>query len=712
MPTLPWQTLRATARLLGRPAAVLRAARREHVRPDLVAALTISLIVIPQAMAYALLAGLPPESGLYAAILSCAVAALWGSSSHLQTGPTNTSSLLTLSALTLLTPALLPGSPEYLAAAGLLAIMAGLLRVVLGLASLGLLVRFVSDAVIVGFTASAGILIAANQAKNLLRLNVPSTAELVDTVRVVGPKLGEAHLASLALGVGAIALILVLRRVNRRIPGPLVAIVLTAAIGALLQLDVRTVGPLPSGLPPHTPLPVADLALIGQLSSSALSIAAIGLVEALSIARGMAAQTRERLNSNQEFVGQGLANIASGLFSGYPVSGSFTRSAVGLQAGAVSPLSGIFTSLLLLIATLSLSSLASYIPLAALAGVLMVTAFSLIDRREIARIWRIGGADRLTLVVTLVATLLLPLHFAILAGILMSLGSYLLRTSTPRVRTVVPAGAFHHFEHRPDLPPCPQLSVTEILGDLYFGAVEHVEEQIHANRAANPGQRYLLLRMHSVHNCDISGIHTLEAILRGYREAGGDLFMVRVRPGVLDEMLSSGFLASLGEDRLLDEDKAIGHLFHRVLDPAICIYECPVRVFRECQNLPKPLHEEGRDGGRPIFAGPQPAPAPTIEPRALWQALRDPAPPLVIDVREPREYRQGHVPGSGLIPLPALLADLDQVARDRKVVLVCRGGRRSARAAAELQAAGHQDVAALEGGMLAWEAAVLLEARS
>ncbi len=712
MYTLPWQTLADASRLLTRPAAVLRDIRREHLRPDFVAALTVSLIVIPQAMAYALLAGLPPQSGLYAAILSCAIGALWGSSRQLQTGPTNTSSLLTLSALTLVVPALAPGSPEYLAAAGLLAFMAGVLRVALGIASLGLLVRFVSDAVIVGFTASAGILIAVNQAKNLLRLNVPSTAELADTVRVVGPKLGEAHWPSLALGLGAIAVILVLRRVNRRIPGPLVAIVLAAAAAALLDLGVKTVGPLPSGLPPYNPLPVTNLALIGQLSSSALSIAAIGLVEAISIARGMAVRTGERLNSNQEFVGQGLANIASGVFSGYPVSGSFTRSAVNLQAGAAGPLSGILTSVLLLAATLSLSSLASYIPLAALAGVLIVTAFALIDRKEMARIWRIGGADRVTLVVTLAATLLLPLHFAILAGILMSLGSYLLRTSTPKVRTVIPAGAFHHFEHRPDLSPCPQLGVTEILGDLYFGAVEHVEEQIHQNRAANPGQRFLLLRMHSVHNCDISGIHTLEAIVRNYREQGGDLFMVRVRPAVLEEMTSSGFLTTLGPDRLLEEDAAIDFLFHRILDPAICIYECPLRVFRECQNLPKPLHEDNGRGTCPALAGPVLAPAPTVEPRALWRALHEPAPPVVIDVREPREYRQGHVPGSRLIPLPALLADPGQAPRDRPVVLVCRGGRRSARAAAALRAAGHSNVASLRGGMLAWESAVLLEARS
>ena len=175
-----------------------------------------------------------------------------------------------------------------------------------------------------------------------------------------------------------------------------------------------------------------------------------------------------------------------------------------------------------------------------------MTAYSLIDRVEIARIWRGGGADRLTLVVTLVATLTLPLQFAVLAGILMSLGSYLLQTSTPARAHRAAHANFRHFEHQPELPPCPQLGVTEILGDLYFGAVQHVEEQVHRNLVSHPGQRFLLLRMHSVHNCDISGIHALEAIVRAYREQGGDVFLSRVRLPVLQAMTASGFLEHLG----------------------------------------------------------------------------------------------------------------------------------------------------------------------
>ncbi len=703
MHTTTWRTLGSTFRLLGRPVDVLRGVRRENLGADLLAALTVAMVVLPQTMAYAILGGLPPEVGLYSAAVASIVGALWGSSIQLQTGPSNTVALLTLAAIT---PLAAIGTPAYLAAASLLALLGGLLRLVMGLARLGLLVRFVSDAVIVGFTAGAGVLIAVNQLRDLLGLALPSTAELTDTVQAIALNLDQVHLPSLALGLTAIVLILGLKRVDRRIPGPLVAIIVAAATVALLHLDVKMVASLPRGFPPFSLPPLIDLKLVGQLSTTALSVTAIGLVEAISNARAMASQTGQRLDSNQEFVGQGMANIACGFFTGCPVTGSFGRSNLNLQAGAKSPMANIFIGLMVIIALLFVGPTASLLPKAALAGVVLVTAFSLIDRKEIARIWRGHGADQLTLIVTLVATLTMPLQFAILAGILMSLASYLLQTSTPRVRTVQPTPDFRHFEHQPSAPPCPQLSVTEILGDLYFGAVQHVDEQVYRNLVSHPGQRFLLLRMSNVHNCDISGVHALESIVRAYREQGGQVFLSRVRKPVLQALSSSGFLENLGRDHVLAEDVAISHLFHHVLDPAICIYECPLRVFRECQNLPKQLHV---GSGIPRTA-PVVTPAPTIEPLALWQALRSKTPPVVIDVREPREFSQGRVPGSRLIPLPELLADLDLAPREQPVVLICRGGRRSARAAAALLAAGHPNVASLKGGMVAWETANLLEA--
>jgi SulP family sulfate permease len=700
------EQLRALLAFFARPVGIIRNYNLRYLQPDLVAGLTVAVIALPQAMAYALVAELPPQMGIYAAIVGAIVGALWGSSDHLQTGPSNAASLLVLS---ILLEIAVPGTSEYVIAAGLMAFLVGVLRLVMGLARLGMLVNFVSDAVIIGFTAGAGVLIFVNQVRHLLRLPLSSASSLWVTLPGIVTHLPQADWISATIGLTTIVLIVVLRRSNRKLPGPLIAMVVMSVVVGVLRLDlqgVRTVGALPRRLPPWTPLPVLDLELVGQLATGSLAVAAIGLVEAMSIARGLASYTGQRIDANQEFVGQGLASMACGFLSGYTISGSFIRSAVNFNAGARTPMSNVFGGLFVLLMMLAAAPLAAYVPFAALAGVIILAAFGLIDRQEMARIWRSGHGDRFIMIATLLATLTLPLQFAVLTGILTSLAHYLVRTSTPRVRTVVPDHAFRHFEHRPEKPDCPQLGVIEILGALYFGAVNHVEDYILHNLDCNPEQRYLLLRMHSVDHCDISGIHALETIRRAYSERGGDIFLVGTRGPVLDLMKSSGYYDYLGADHFLSGDDAIGHLFHRVLDPAVCIYECDVRVFSECQNLPKSHYATDARCRLDVSI----ADGVTIGARALWAALHDEPAPVVIDVREPREFRRGHVPGARSIPLPALLADTGQVPREGAVTLVCRGGRRSGRAVCLLRERGYDNATALRGGMLAWKAANLLEA--
>ncbi len=439
------------ASVLMRPAAILRDYRRADLAPDIIAGLTVAMIAVPQGIAYALIAELPPHTGLYAAIVGAIVGALWGSSRHLQTGPTNASSLLILPALLAVAT---PGTPDYLIAAGMIAVLAGIIKLLVGLARLGVLINFVSDSVVIGFTTGAGLLIIVNQLRHLLRLNIPSTSELDQTLRNVVTHLPESHIPSLLLGLGTLFLVLMLRRIDRRIPSAFAALMLASIAAAVLGLagQVKLVGTLPSGLPPLAALPLTDLRIIGELSTASLAVAAFGLVETTSVARGIAAKTRQRLDSNQEFIGQGLASIACGLFSGYPSSGSLARSALNFQAGARSALSNVFCGIFVLLALLAFGPLASHIPLSALAGLLLFAAVGLIDRREITRIWRSAGGDRIIMVVTLLATLFLPLQFSVLTGILMSLGYYLLKTSTPRVRTVLPDEHFEHLTHQPEKP--------------------------------------------------------------------------------------------------------------------------------------------------------------------------------------------------------------------------------------------------------------------
>jgi SulP family sulfate permease len=645
--------------------------------------------------------------GLYAAIVGSIVGALWGSSAQLQTGPTNAASLLVLTIL--LAAGLIPGTPEYLAAAGLLALLVGVIRTLMGLVRLGRLVNFVSDSVIVGFTAGAGLLIFFNQLRNLFRLDIASAPRLDQTIPRLLAHISQTHIPSLIVGLGTVLVIVTLRRVNRKLPGPLIAIVIASLAVVLLGLDdqgVKLVGELPRGLPPLARLPLTDLDLVQRLSTGALAIAAIGLIEALSIARSISGQTGQQLDSNQEFVGQGLSNIACGFLSGYTCSGSFTRSVVNFEAGARSALSSVFSGLFVLLAILLLSPLATSIPLSSLAGVLILVSYGLIDFQEMRRIWGGVNGDRAIMIVTLLATLLLPLQFAVLSGILVSLAHYLLKTSTPRVRTVLPNGTFEHFH--PGTSKCPQLNIVEILGDLYFGAVCHVEDYIRPQPGDAPaaGQRFLLLRLHSVENCDISGIHMLERVVRSYRETNGDVFLVKIQRPVLAAMRATGFSDYLGSDHFLSEDNAIEHLFYHTLDPAICIYECPMRAFRECQNLPKQLYPEVER----FYTESPDCQVPSIQPRALWDALRGEQPPLVIDVREPREFGRGHIPQARLIPLPNLLSGAADLPAERAVTVVCRGSRRSTRAAHILLKKGHENVTVLQGGMLAWEAAGLLAA--
>lgn len=699
--------LRGTSTLFTQPARALRSYSRAALRADLLAGASVGVVLLPQSLAFSLLAGLPPTMGLYAAIVASVIGALWGSSHHLHSGPTNTASILTLSVLL---PVAAPGSPEFIAAAGLIAVMAGLFRLLMGVARLGMLVNFVSDSVAVGFTAGAGILIMSNQIEPMLRLDLASTASLYDTLRSTALQIGELHLPSLGLGLGTMALLLVLPRVQRKLPAVLISVVaggLASYVLGMESLGVRVLGALPRSLPPLAGLPILDIDLIGQLSNGALALAIIGLVEAVAIARAVASHSRQRLDSNQEFVGQGLANIAAGIFSGYPTSGSFNRSALSYQSGAQTGLGNAFSGLFVLASMFLLAPLIAHLPRPVLAATLVITAYSMIDRKAIARIWRGARGDTVIMAVTLAATLALPLQFAVLIGVMMSLGYYLLKTSTPRVLAVLPDSGFRHWAYQPGKPGCPQLGVVDLLGDLYFGAANHVEESLYEMLMRSPDQRFLMLRMQSVQHCDISGIRALENIVRVCRERGGGLYLVRVRDPVLQLMRSTGFIDLLGADHFLSEDVAVGQLFHHALDPAICIYECELRAFRECQDLPKRELANGMIalGGRGLTP-----PMPEVAPRALWERLRQPAPPLVVDVREPREYRQGHVPGALLAPLPALLAGPGDLPRDRPIILVCRSGRRSARAAAHLHAHGYADVSILQGGMLAWEAAALLAA--
>lgn len=693
-----------TLEYLGRPLVTLRGYQRQDLWPDMLAGLNVAIVLLPQAIAYALIAELPPQAGLYAAIMAAIFGALWGSSIHLQTGPTNPASLLVLSTLL---PVLAPGSPEYIAAAGLMAVMVGVARLLMGLAHLGVLVNFVSDSVVIGYTAGAGLLIGLNQIKPLLRVDVPGSRSIITSLVDIFHALPQTHLASFLLGVGTLVLIVLIRRFKPKWPSTLIALVASAAVVATTHLDLQGVavlGELPRSLPPLAKLPLLDLNLIGRISTGALAVSAIGLVEATSIARSIAARSGQHLDSNQEFVGQGLANIASGLFSGYTTSGSFVRSAISYDTGGRTPFANAFSGLWVLLALLLFAPLTAYLPRSAIAGSLIVSAYYLIDQREIKRIWRASRGDSLILLATIAATLLLPLEFAVLSGMIVSIMRFIVKTSMPAVYPVIPDAGFQHFVAQENMPACPQIGIINIGGSLYFGAAHHVEESIRANMEAHPEQRYLLLRMHLVDHCDVSGIHMLEAVVRLYRQRGGDVYMAGVRHPVREQMNLLGFDHALGLDHFLTREEAISYLFHKVIDPSVCIYECNARVFAECQALPKYQYDVTHPDQATVHIHTLQQWLPS-ELKSKMEMNGDSANILVVDVREPREYEAGHIPQAQLLPLRLVPRQGQELPTDQEVVLVCRSGRRSRLAAYILQDMGYTHIYNLMGGMLAWEAA-------
>jgi SulP family sulfate permease len=650
-----------------RPVQVFKGYTPDNLRPDLMAGLTVAVVVLPQAIAYAMIAELPPQMGLYSAVVAAVIGALWGCSRHLNTGPTNAISLLVLASLLTVAP---PGSPHFLVAAGYMAIIVGVLQVLMGLLRMGVLVNFVSDSVVVGFTAGAGILISFNQLHHLLRLKFASTPELGETVKSLVLYSDETHPLSLGLGLGTMGIIILVKRYRPTWPAALISMVAASGATGFFHLQdrgVEVLGAISRSLPPLADLPLLDFDLIWALTPGALAVAAIGLVEAISISRSIAAQTGQRLDSNQEFVGQGLANAVSGFFSGYAVSGSFSRSMVNHTSGGRTALAG-----------------------------------AMVDRGEMKRILRSSKGDSSIMLATLAGTILLPLEFAVLTGVLVSFARYLIKSSTPGVNPVVPDENFRHFIRARDETVCPQLGVIEIEGSLYFGAVHHVEEALRANQDANPSQQYLLLRIHMVDHCDVSGIHMLESVVKRYRKRGGDVFLEGVRPAVMHMVGLYGFDRMIGAENILDTDNAISHLFHKVLHPGFCCYECKERVFGECQALPKYTDQPRLPGVAEITSH-------VIEelaPSEVKKLMDDESSGVVvIDVGEPAEYRHWHIHRSFSLPMRRLTTEGAGLPKESPLVFVSRIGRRGALAVHIMQDLGYTQTYNLKGGMLAWEAA-------
>ena len=561
------------------------------LRADLLAGLLGALIVLPQGVAYATLAGLPPQYGLYGAMLPAVIGALWGSSWHLVSGPTNATSLMVSASLSALA---LPFSPEYLRLALTLGLMIGLIKLALGFARLGALVNFVSTTVVIGFTAGAGLLIIAAQLSNFFGLPSAHPATFIHAVTSFARHASEIDRWTAAVGVVTLVASLAARRVLPRVPylltGMVVGSVFAYALARAGIAQVSTVGALPSAVPPPS-LPAFSGETWRMLAPIAFALTVIGLTEAVASARAVAARSGQRIDGNQEFIGQGLANIAGAFTSSYPTSGSFNRTGANFEAGAKTPLAAVFSAGFLLVVLLLVAPLAAYLPMAVMAAVLFIIAWGLIDLARIREIVRIGRSEALVLTVTFFATLLVQLEFAILVGVLCSLFAYLNRTTHPAIHAVAPDPASPQRRFIPvtasgspgRLAECPQLALLRVDGSLFFGAVDHVQDELEAIRRGASARAHVLLIGSGINFIDVAGAELLALEAEAQRAAGGALYLCNLKPTVVDVLERAGLVDRIGRDRIFaTKEEAIRGIYPR-LDSGIC-RASTARIFLECQT--------------------------------------------------------------------------------------------------------------------------------
>ncbi len=596
-----------------------------NLRFDFVAALTVAVVAIPQSMAYALIAGLPVQYGLYTAIVPCVVGSLWGSSAHLVTGPTNAISLVVFSSLSGIAE---PFSDHYIRLALTLALLTGVIQLGLGFARLGVVVNFVSNSVVVGFTAGAGCLIAIKQLKNLFYepsfiATLPRPDTIIETLWQSLVNLPNLHPATLALGLVSILVILAVKRLWPAkwgvAPGPLVAMVACGVIVALFaqgtelietgktrhwvaqglfgtEGGTRVVGSLPRTLPPLSLPILTDWGLLRDLFNVALAISLLGLLEAVSIAKSIAARTHQRLDGNQEFIGQGFSNLSAAFFSAYPGSGSFTRSAVNFNAGGISPIAGVFSGLLVVAAVLMFAELAAYLPISALAGMLLLVAYSMVDRDALKLCLSATASDRAAVIVTFLATIFLHLEYAVFIGVGLSMLLYLARTSHPHVWEWAAESGTE--AKSAEFQGCSQLAVVQVDGSFYFGAMNWVNGEFRRILRNHSDVSYVVLRMGAVNHIDATGISGLEALLVNLYKRGGELFLLEAKREVVQVLKNSGLLEAIGPENIINKrtPEALEHILQK-MNPELC-RKCTDQTFGKLCLIPmKKLLEPGPGAG-------------------------------------------------------------------------------------------------------------------
>ena len=554
---------------------------RATMSSDMMAALIVTIMLIPQSLAYAMLAGLPPEVGIYASIAPLVAYALFGSSRVLAVGPVAVASLMTASAVGQFASA---GSPQYWEAALILAFLSGLMLLAMGILRLGFFANFLSHPVISGFISASGLIIAASQLKSILGIRADGH-NLFELLTAIGRQLHNTNLPTLLIGVGATAFLFWVRKGARPLlvriglgarladmlakAGPVAAIAASTAAVWHFQLQdagVKIVGAIPQGLPPLT-LPKWDPMLWQQLLAPALLIGVVGFVESVSVAQTLAARRRQRIVPDQELVALGASNIAASLTGGFPVTGGFARSVVNFDAGAQTPAAGIYTALGLSLAALFLTPALYYLPQATLAATIIVAVLSLVDLGTLKRTWVYSKPDFAAAATTLVVTLGLGVETGLIIGVLLSLALYLYRTSQPHIAVVGWVPGTEHFRNvlRHQVVDSPLLLSLRIDESLYFANARYLEDWINAAVAARPKLKHVVLQCSAINHIDASALESLEAIAHRLQAAQISLHLSEVKGPVMDRLQKTHFLHDLSGQVFLTHYQALAALVPEIL---------------------------------------------------------------------------------------------------------------------------------------------------
>jgi SulP family sulfate permease len=558
----------------------LRRYDRATLASDAFAAIIVTLMLVPQSLAYAMLAGLPPHMGLYASIVPLIAYAAFGTSRTLSVGPVAVVSLMTAAAAGKVAAS---GSAGYIEAALILALLSGAVLLAMAVLRLGFLATFLSHPVISGFITASAVLIAASQLKHLLGVNVQG-----DTLIQLSPALVEAapraNLPTLALGLAATGFLFWVRRglkplllrfnMHERVAdiltkaGPIVAIIGTTLIVALAGLEargVRVVGSVPAGLPPLS-LPRFESSVWAQLLPAAVLMSLIGFVESISVAQTLASRRRQRVDANQELVGLGAANVAAAITGGYPVTGGFARSVVNFDAGARTQLASVFTAAGIALVAVLFTPLFQDLPQAVLAATIIVAVLSLIDLGTIRQTWRYSRSDFSAMAATIVVVLLIGVEAGILAGVTVSIALYLWRTSRPHIAIVGQVPGTEHFRNveRHRVITSPAVLSVRVDESLYFADARYLEDRLYDEVARRPDVRHVVLVCAAVNYIDASALDSLEVIVDRLERAGVTLHLSEVKGPVLDRLKRSEFLRHLSGELFLSQHQAMS-----TLDPEV-----------------------------------------------------------------------------------------------------------------------------------------------